>query len=69
MNKFHKEFIGGLSELLNDNLNKTIRSEFQNIKGDIEKIRRQVEEIDYVVKSLEQENNTEGNELNPIIIL
>ncbi|CAG8484983.1 8481_t:CDS:2 [Dentiscutata erythropus] len=39
MNKLHKEFIGGLSELFNDNLNKTIRSEFQNIKGDIEKIR------------------------------
>nr|CAG8584716.1 15051_t:CDS:2 [Entrophospora candida] len=35
MNKFHTQFIKDLYELLNDNLN--IR-QFQNIKGDVEKI-------------------------------
>ncbi|CAJ0918569.1 10607_t:CDS:2 [Entrophospora sp. SA101] len=35
MNKFHTQFIKDFYELLNDNLN--IR-QFQNIKGDVEKI-------------------------------
>ncbi|CAG8623854.1 6436_t:CDS:2, partial [Diversispora eburnea] len=60
MNKFNKKFIEDLYKLLNDNLNKKIRSEFQNIKGDVEKIRCQMEKIDSAVKSLEQKNNTEG---------
>ncbi|CAG8542660.1 4959_t:CDS:2 [Ambispora leptoticha] len=64
MNKFNKKFIEDLYKLLNDNLNKTIRSEFQNIKGDVEKIRCQMEKIDSAVKSLEQKNNTEGSELS-----
>ena len=51
-------------KLLNDNLNKIIRGEFQNIKGDIEKIRCQVENIDNAVKSLEQRNDIEGSELS-----
>ncbi|CAG8620352.1 264_t:CDS:1, partial [Diversispora eburnea] len=50
-------------KLLSDNLNKIIRGEFQNIKGDIEKIRCRMEKIDDAVKSLEQRNNIEGSEL------
>ncbi|CAG8484267.1 10858_t:CDS:2 [Ambispora gerdemannii] len=51
MNKFRKELNGNLYKLLNDNLNENIRGEFQNVKRDIKKIRRQMEKIDNTVKS------------------
>ncbi|CAG8611272.1 13479_t:CDS:2 [Funneliformis caledonium] len=50
-----------LCKLLNGR-NKSICAKFQNIKGDIEKIRHQIEKIDNTVKSLEQRNDIEGSE-------